>query len=324
MTYRIYKFCACKRFWLVYFDYFIYLCQQKVQEEMGGSGSGSGGGGGSSDSDSTPTLTMEQTPLTFEAAEAGAKVTFTVKVATDPVEYSTDGKTWSPYTSDEAIELAAVGDKVSFRGTNAAYADDAQNSSITCDKNCYIYGNIMSLIKKEDFENVTTFTADYTFRRLFMGNTKIKNHTDATKYLVLPATKMTAYCYFDMFSGCSQLASVPSNLLPSENLASFCYQVMFNDCITLTKAPKLPAASVYQIEKCYNQMFQGCTNLNEAWVKADYKNTFGLFECYNMFDGVTAANNATSKFYTDGNWDDWKGAFANINAWTKDNYTPAP
>lgn len=102
---RIYKFCACKRFWLVYFDYFIYLCQQKVQEEMGGSGSGSGGGGGSSDSDSTPTLTMEQTPLTFEAAEANAKVTFTIKVATDPVEYSRDGKTWSPYTSAEAIEL---------------------------------------------------------------------------------------------------------------------------------------------------------------------------------------------------------------------------
>ena len=100
--YRIYKFCACKRFGLVYLEYFIYLCQQKVQEEMGGSGSG--GGGGSSDSDSTPTLTMEQTPLTFEAAEAGAKVTFTVKMATG-VEYSTDGKTWSPYTSAEAIEL---------------------------------------------------------------------------------------------------------------------------------------------------------------------------------------------------------------------------
>ena len=166
--YRIYKFCACKRFWLVYFDYFIYLCQQKVQEEMGGSGSGSGGGGGSSDSDSTPTLTMEQTPLTFEAAEAEAKVTFTIKVATDPVEYSRDGKIWSPYTSDEAIELTAVGDKVSFRGTNAVYASGYYDySNISCDKDCYIYGNIMSLIKKEDFENVTAFTADYTFLGLF-------------------------------------------------------------------------------------------------------------------------------------------------------------
>lgn len=131
-----------------------------------------------------------------------------------------------------------------FCGTNAKYAPDngfANYSKITCDKECYIYGNIMSLIKKEDFENVTAFTADYTFLGLFMNNAKIKNHTDATKYLVLPATKMTAYCYFDMFSGCSQLASVPSELLPSENLANFCYQVMFNDCIALTKAPKLPA-----------------------------------------------------------------------------------
>ena len=57
-----------------------------------------------------------------------------------------------------------------FRGTNAKYAPDngfANYSKITCDKECYIYGNIMSLIKKEDFENVTAFTADYTFLGLF-------------------------------------------------------------------------------------------------------------------------------------------------------------
>lgn len=339
------------------------------------SGGGDDDGGGSS---TEPT--MLQTPLTFEAAEAEANVTFTIdNVATGQVEFSTDGTNWAPYISATPIVLTAIGDKVSFRGTNAAYANNTQNSSITCDKECYIYGNIMSLIKAEGFENETTFTADYTFKRLFYDNAKIKNHTDATKYLVLPATKMTVSCYewmfrgctgltttpvidvdcdgkanclYYMFAGCTELTkvddnskidgimgstcctgmfrnctkleSVPSELLPSTNLATGCYQYMFEDCIALTKAPKLPTASVYQIEKCYNSMFKGCTNLNEVWVKADYKDTDNYFECSYMFNGVTAANNASSKFYTDGDWDTWKTAFANINAWTKDSYTPAP
>ena len=141
-------------------------------------------------------------------------MTFTVKIATG-VEYSTDGKNWSAYTSGTAITLANAGDKVMFRGTNATYADSDinKNSSITCDADCYIYGNIMSLIKKENFESETTLTGGRTFQNMFRNNIHIKNHTDATKYLVLPATKMTNWCYSSMFQGCKELTNTPSCLL---------------------------------------------------------------------------------------------------------------
>ena len=299
--------------------------------------------GTSSSSTSDP---MKSTPLTFEAAVAGAKVTFTINVATG-VEYSTDGVNWSPYTSATPITLAAIGDKVSFRGTNAAYSDGGSISNISCDNDCYIYGNIMSLIKKEDFENVTTFTENNTFRRLFENNANIKNHTDATKYLVLPATKMTANCYrnmfykcagltttpvinvdcdgkascmermffnctgltkvaegskisgnmgsyscSEMFSGCSNLESVPSDLLPSTSLATSCYYCMFQTCAKLEKAPKLPAETLKIY--CYLSMFDGCTDLNEAWVKANY--TIANNECLGMFDGCATGGT----LHTDG------------------------
>ena len=32
--YRIYKFCFAKRFSLVYLEYFVYLCQRKVQYSL--------------------------------------------------------------------------------------------------------------------------------------------------------------------------------------------------------------------------------------------------------------------------------------------------
>ena len=235
---------------------------------------------------------MLQTPLTFEAASAGANVTFTVKIATG-VEYSTDGKNWSAYTSGTAITLANAGDKVMFRGTNATYADSDinKNSSITCDADCYIYGNIMSLIKKENFESETTLTGDRTFQNMFKNNIHIKNHTDATKYLVLPATKMTNWCYSSMFQGCKEL----------------------------TKTPKLPAPTANLRPQCYRHMFEQCSKLNEVWVKADY--TTSENRCTDMFRN-SGVNASTSKFYTDGNWAAWKTAFPGIDAWTKYPYTP--
>ena len=96
--------------------------------------------------DPTPTLTPEptmlETPLTFEAAEAGAQVIFNIvtTVATNEVQYSTDGEHWSTYTSGTAITLTNVGDKVMFRGTNATYAGPPSstdnNSNFSCNKNC--------------------------------------------------------------------------------------------------------------------------------------------------------------------------------------------
>jgi len=209
-----------------------------------------------------PALTMLQTPLTFEAAVAGAQVTFTINVATG-VEYSTDGENWSPYTSATAITLAAIGDKVSFRGTNAAYSDGGSISNISCDNDCYIYGNIMSLIKKEDFENVTTFTENNTFRRLFENNAKIKNHTDATKYLVLPATKMTANCYRNMFYRCEGLTTTPVINVDCDGKVD-CMNRMFYDCTGLTTVAEGSKISGNMGTSSCSEMFSGCSKLESV------------------------------------------------------------
>ena len=143
-------------------------------------------------------------PLTFEAKEAGAKVSFKLKSGMTGVQYSTDGSTWSDYSSNQEITLANVGDKVMFRGNNATYAINATDySNFSCSKDCYVYGNIMSLIHPTGYATLTTLTTDYTFFGLFWNNEHIVKL--ATKPLVLPATTLTKGCYGYMFMGCKGL-----------------------------------------------------------------------------------------------------------------------
>ena len=178
-------------------------------------------------------------PLTFETKTAGATVTFTTPgLSSLSVEYSTDGITWTNYS--EPITLSDSGNKVSFRGTNATYANLNIGSHFSCSKDCYIYGNIMSLINKDNFATNTTLTADYTFYNLFENDSNLYNHP--SKPLMLPATTLTSYCYYGMFSGCSNLTAAPA--LPATNLANYCYSDMFVDCSSLTTAPVLPATDL--------------------------------------------------------------------------------
>ena len=228
-------------------------------------------------------------PLTFEAKEAGAEVTFTKATTIDdlPIEYSLNGGTWTAYTSGTAITLTNVGDKVSFRGTNTKYATNIsmnEYSYFSCLDDCYIYGNIMSLIDKNDFFAKTTLTADHTFSCLFNGNT-IYNH--ATKALLLPATTLTAYCYQCMFMGCTGLTSAPA--LPAETMQQYCYQNMFVNCKNLTTAPALPATTL--ADGCYYSMFKGCTGLTTA---PSLPATELANKCYqSMFQNCTSLNSIT-------------------------------
>ena len=233
-----------------------------------------------------PMLTV---PLTLEAIEAGAVVTFSNK-ASGSVTYKVNGGTDQTIESGEStpITLTAAGDKVSFYGDNAAYGVSSDtvsdNTNISCSKNCYVYGNIMSLIKSSDFENETELTADYTFAYLFRNNTKIKNKTGSA--LLLPATSISGSCYNSMFYGGTGLTSAPA--LPATTLTNSCYIAMFSGCTGLTSAPVLPANSL--TDKCYKNMFEGCTSLTAApalpaTTLADY--------CYeSMFNGCTSLTSA--------------------------------
>ena len=226
-------------------------------------------------------------PLTFEAKVAGATVTFT-KTTTLPslsVEYSTDGTTWTTYT--DPITLAEIGDKVSFRGDNAAYAignESGSYSNFSCSNDTYLYGNVMSLIDKDNYATSTELTEQSTFVGLFKDNTNICNHP--SKPLLLPATTLTQYCYRHMFEGCTSLTTAPE--LPATTLAASCYSFMFKGCTGLTTAPQLPATTLTQF--CYRNMFEGCTSLTTApelpaTTLADY--------CYPyMFNGCTSLTTA--------------------------------
>lgn len=224
-------------------------------------------------------------PLTFEAKEAGAVVKFNlISGVTGKVEYSTDGSSWSTYVPEQEITLTNVGDKVMFRGDNATYANLSNSSTFSCSKDCYIYGNIMSLIQSNGYATLTSLTERYTFQKLFEGNTHIVNHTN--KPLVLPATTLAVECYREMFSGCTGLTTAPE--LPATTLVNQCYISMFEGCTGLTSAPELEATTL--TINCYNKMFKGCTGLKTA-PDLDAENLAEA--CYfAMFDGCTSLTKA--------------------------------
>ena len=282
---------------------------------------------------------MLHIPLTLEAAVAGAKVTFKVNDGyPEPkdIEYSTDGVNWTAGNTDGSgveVTLQNVGDKVMFRGDNSYYSKKEGDTpptynTISCTADCYVYGNIMSLINKTGFATLKKLTDTYTFNCLFYQNAHLKS---SAYTLELPATTLKDYCYRNMFSGCTSLVTPPA--LPAEELQKGCYSGMFSSCSALAIAPKLDATTLaencYTImfdnctslettpklaatelkTGCYNSMFRDCTSLKEAWVKADYK----AGECQYMFTGCT--NASTSKFHTGDTKDHWTTAFANLSDW---------
>ena len=76
----------------------------------------------------------------------------------------------------------------------------------------------------------------------------------------LPSTILEMECYELMFSGCTNLTTVPSDMLPATKLHHGCYRFMFHGCSKMTTAPILPAETL--ITSCYNGMFGNCSNLN--------------------------------------------------------------
>ena len=206
--------------------------------------------------DTTPTdvpATSDlETPLTLEAKTDG---TIVVNNPQSGMEYSINGGTKHAVTTD-AINVTA-GDTVAFYGTADSYNGTTIRGGSA---QCYIYGNIMSLIDATGFANAnaTALTGAYAFRNFFRENIRLFSHPD--RKLVLPATTLTNRCYAYMFSGCTGLTTAPE--LPATTLANSCYAFMFANCTGLTTAPELPATTL--AEDCYLSMFNGCAKLTTA------------------------------------------------------------
>ena len=242
------------------------------------------------DGNKTATCTVtvigsEDIPLTIEFFGTGSGKLWIEKTG-EPgdVYYSLNNgetKTLVPESEGEAISVAAGTPISLYRSLECECF--GESFTIECDKDCYVYGNVMSLIYSDAFathaekDNVKY---QYALAYLFCYNTHITNHP--TKDLVLPATTLTYECYIGMFQGCTGLVTAPA--LPAQALDEMCYRNMFQDCTSLTTAPALPAETLSL--ECYASMFYGCTSLTTA--PALPAETM-VDSCYwNMFNGCTS------------------------------------
>lgn len=205
-----------------------------------------------------PTLSIEETPLTIEAVEAGTIQVLYKNSLTLPksITYTKNGVSTS-ITASTDITVAA-GDVISFSSENSTLSDDATGYlNILADHKIYVYGNVMSLINDEgDFSKDKTISGEYAFGALFKSNTELYNHPE--KKLLLPATTLTEGCYMQMFANCTSLKEAPE--LPATTLAVSCYETMFFNCASLTSVPTLPATTLKN--RCYRQIFAYCSELN--------------------------------------------------------------
>ena len=257
--------------------------------------------------------TFNNNPLTFQAVEAG---TITVKLdegsTLNPIEYSLNGSVWTYVGWGIPIDLA-VGDVICFRGNNGTCCVYVPINEIwqpagfhfECSNPCYVYGNMMSLIDKDNFATNTTLTETYAFYSLFRRNdiepNPILNHPSLD--IVLPATTLTANCYNSMFMNCQGITRAPT--LPATTLAEGCYSSMFSSCTSLATTPILPATTL--ASQCYEDMFSGCEILTVApelpATELYYKCYSGMFyDCLNLttapsLPATTLANNCYSSMF---------------------------
>lgn len=239
---------------------------------------------GGLESFSTPAFDPYTTPLTFEALSDGVTVELNTldSYGSFALEYSKNGGDWTSLTN--AVTLN-TGETVSFRGNNQAVF----GNKFTCSGPCYIYGNVMSLLHAGDYATNYTFSEESAFTGLFYNNSNINIPTN--KDLVLPATTLANYCYYEMFRGCTGLTRTPE--LPATTMRFSCYFGMFRGCTGLTTVPAdlLPTTTMTNASAgCYQEMFYGCENLTAA---PNLPATTLAMDCYrSMFYGCKSLTTA--------------------------------
>ena len=176
-------------------------------------------------------------PLTFEAVNYSEATSITFHDSSSNLKmkykvYDSEKKEWTNIEGTGSFSVVLyAGDKVVFFGDNGSYYPDNEetDATFTFTGDCYVYGNVMSLVSSTEYTSATELTNNYAFGKLFNGNTYVLNHPN--KELLLPATKLTENCYRSMFEGCTGLTRAP--VLPAATLASGCYQSMFAGCSKL-------------------------------------------------------------------------------------------
>ena len=198
------------------------------------------------------------------------------------ISYSVDeGKTWTELAANTDSPTVTAGNKIMWKGELTKERWNSSIGNFVSTGPFDIQGNIMSLLRGDDFNNETYVLESYIFSGLFGGQYVVN-----AKNLVLPATTLSNYCYEQMFAGCQGLITAPA--LPATTMAQYCYRSMFSGCTSLVNAPELPATAL--AGSCYSSMFNGCTSLTVA---PELPATILTDRCYqNMFEDCTSLVNA--------------------------------
>ena len=187
------------------------------------------------------------------------------------LEMSRNNSTWTDVNANTEISIPS-NQAVYFR---VSYGTLVQNSFklTTNSGNLILCGNIMSLLYRTNFADVTKISTSYIFSETFRDCTYIKE----ADRLILPATTLADNCYESMFQGCTSLTTAPE--LPAVYLATGCYDRMFYNCTNLTTAPVLNARTL--VVGCYGYMFNGCSKI-------------GVIKCYAKNLSATAMGALTN------------------------------
>lgn len=207
------------------------------------------------------------------------------------LEYSFDGRNWNdwgdfvatPVEPGERLAIRARPDgNVRFASSPSAY----RRISISFDARAG--GNILSLLSQTEVTElpVRTSVANYLFNGLFRGCSTLVDCSE----LLMPATTIVSYAYYQMFYNCTRMASAPA--LPATTLGGNCYESMFYNCRAMTEAPALPATVL--ASACYARMFYGCSGLTTAPALPPANIQYCFYYMFTGCTGLTAAPNLTA------------------------------
>ena len=190
------------------------------------------------------------TPLTFVALEDG-KITisfnngitlsediiYTINAGYDKIiPKNTQGSYDIVVKKNDFVQLFSENDALSSgitagaRGTTRAVADGAKYINIKPAMKTEIYGNVMSMLEGEFFDDDCEIDADFALYGLFAGAEKLVNNP--FRHIELPAYELRDGCYQAMFYGCKGLQRAPD--LPAGAVTGFCYKEMFAGCSKLS------------------------------------------------------------------------------------------
>lgn len=195
--------------------------------------------------------------------------------------YSFDLVNWTEFEANKPVSVSS--------GTRVYIINTSINTStynngvgqLSASGRCNIGGNLLSLAYGEDYKshvNDIQYPTDYMFFYTFSKQPIV----DASELLFPICVGVS--CYYNMFSGCSELEYGPA-IIPLSSAYTDCCCNMFSECTSLKKAPVLPLLTLGSgTGSYYSAMFRECSSLE--YIKALYTTNIN-----------TGSNSASTKIW---------------------------